>query len=221
MRRSEPLFRIDRLQRRRLLVELARIGRAEQRLIDNRNFLDAAHGALELKAFAFREAPLPAALGLVRERVETPGDVLRSGRGFLLVGEDVRMKHAGDRRLLDHLAIVAAVQSEQDAANEARLFDQGSQVVAGALLAVREAQHGIVEPGVDEKVFQRALVLEVLLGLAARDLVERRLRDKEVAAVDDLAHLPVEKGQQQGADVRAVDIGVRHDDDLMVAQLID
>ena len=33
-----------------MLVELARIGGAEQRLVDDRDLLDAAHGALELEA---------------------------------------------------------------------------------------------------------------------------------------------------------------------------
>ncbi len=42
----------------------------------------------------------------------------------------------------------------------------------------------------------------------------------EMAAVDDLAHLAIEEGQQQGADVGAVDVGVGHDDDLVVAQLV-
>jgi hypothetical protein len=42
-----------------------------------------------------------------------------------------------------------------------------------------------------------------------------------VAALDQLRHLPVEEGQQQRADVGAVDVGVGHDDDLVVAQLVD
>src|SRR6202041_240626 len=55
----------------------------------------------------------------------------------------------------------------------------------------------------------------------ALDLEQRRLRNKQMARLDDRAHLPEEKGQQQGADVRAVDVGVGHDDDLVVAQLLD
>src|SRR5580700_11076196 len=41
-----------------------------------------------------------------------------------------------------------------------------------------------------------------------------------MTAVDDLAHLPIEERQQERADMGAVDIGVRHDDDLVVAQLV-
>jgi hypothetical protein len=56
---------------------------------------------------------------------------------------------------------------------------------------------------------------------ACSRLIERRLGDIEVAALDQLRHLPVEEGQQQRADVGAVDVGVGHDDDLVVAQLLD
>ena len=38
-------------------------------------------------------------------------------------------------------------------------------------------------------------------------------------ACDQVVHLAVEEGQQQRADVRAVDVGVGHDDDLAVAAL--
>ncbi len=95
-----------------------------------------------------------------------------------------------------------------------------AQIGAGALVAGGEAEHRVLEPGGDQIVLERALVLEILLGLAARHLVERRLRDVEMAALDQLAHLPVEERQQQRADMRAVDVGVGHDDDLVVAQLV-
>jgi len=41
-----------------------------------------------------------------------------------------------------------------------------------------------------------------------------------VTALDEFGHLPVEKSQQQRTDMRAVDIGVRHDDDAVVAQFV-
>jgi hypothetical protein len=52
------------------------------------------------------------------------------------------------------------------------------------------------------------------------DLVQRRLGDVDVAALDQLGHLAVEEGEQQGADVGAVDVGVGHQDDAVVAQLL-
>ena len=38
--------------------------------------------------------------------------------------------------------------------------------------------------------------------------------------LDQFGHLAVEEGQQQGADVGAVDVGVGHDDDAVVTQLV-
>ena len=52
-----------------------------------------------------------------------------------------------------------------------------------------------------EEGVQGALVLAGTLALAVLGLVERRLGDVEVAALDQLLHLPVEEGQQQRADV--------------------
>ncbi len=45
------------------------------------------------------------------------------------------------------------------------------------------------------------------------------MRDENFAARDELLHVAEEEGEQQRADVRAVNVGVRHDDDLAVAQL--
>src|SRR6202023_836106 len=61
-------------------------------------------------------------------------------------------------------------------------------------------------------------ILEILLRFPARNLVQRRLRNEEMTPVDELAHLAVEERQQQRADMGAV--GVRHDDDLVIAQLL-
>ena len=59
-----------------------------------------------------------------------------------------------------------------------------------------------------------------MLGRAALDLVERRLGDEDMAALDQFPHLAEEKGEQQSADMRAVHVRIGHDDDLVVAQLV-
>ena len=51
------------------------------------------------------------------------------------------------------------------------------------------------------------------------DHVERRLGDVQVPLGHQPGHLAVEEGHQQGADVRAVDVGVAHHDDLAVPPL--
>ena len=95
------------------------------------------------------------------------------------------------------------------------------EIGAGALLVAGEAEHRVLEALADQVVLERALVLQIQLGRAALHLVERRLGDEDVAALDQLRHLAEEEGEQQRADMGAVDVGVRHDDDLVVAELVD
>ena len=61
----------------------------------------------------------------------------------------------------------------------------------------------------------------VLLDVALLHAVERRLGHVDVAALDDLAEVAEEEGEHQGQDVRAVHVGVRHDDDAVVTELLD
>jgi hypothetical protein len=82
-------------------------------------------------------------------------------------------------------------------------------------------QAGLVERHVEQELVVFLIVLQVTLGLAVLDLVERRLGDIDVAALDQFGHLAIEQRQQQGTDVRAVDVRVGHDDDAVVAQLFD
>jgi len=65
----------------------------------------------------------------------------------------------------------------------------------------------------DQEVLQRGLILEVALLLVALHLVERRQRNVEVAALDELPILAIEECEEQRPDVRPVDVGVGHDDD--------
>ena len=74
-------------------------------------------------------------------------------------------------------------------------------------------------PGLDQAV---ALLLGVgvaRVALAPLDLVERRGGEVDVAGLDERAHEPEQQGQQQRGDVLAVDVGVGHQHDLVVAQL--
>ena len=53
----------------------------------------------------------------------------------------------------------------------------------------------------EQMLLELMIVLEIDLVLALLRLVQRRLRDVDVTAFDELGHLPVEKRQQQRADV--------------------
>src|SRR6185369_11880113 len=67
--------------------------------------------------------------------------------------------------------------------------------------------------------YEFLIVLDVLFELALLDAIERRLRDIHVTAIDELLHVAEEEREQQRADVRTVDVGIRHQDDLAVTQL--
>ena len=64
------------------------------------------------------------------------------------------------------------------------------------------------------------LVFQINLGLAALGAEQRRLRDIEITGLDQRTHMPEEEGQKKRADVASVDIGIRHDDDLVIARLL-
>ena len=90
--------------------------------------------------------------------------------------------------------------------------------LAEALVAL----HGRVVPADFVELLRQLVVavgVPVLLALA--NLVERRLRDVDVAALNERLHVAVEEGQEERADMRSVDVGIGHDDDLAVATLRD
>src|SRR3546814_20464597 len=64
---------------------------------------------------------------------------------------------------------------------------------------------------VGEVGVERRVVLQVQLGLALLDLVQRRQADVKVAPLDPPPHLPVAERQKQGADGCAVHAGVGKD----------
>src|SRR4030095_17079595 len=66
------------------------------------------------------------------------------------------------------------------------------------------------EREVEQVVLERALVLDVPLAAALLHLEQRRLRDVEVAALDQVAHLPVEEREQERADVAGVGVPGGH-----------
>ena len=56
--------------------------------------------------------------------------------------------------------------------------------------------------------------------LASGQLIQRRHGGIDVALLDEGPHEPEEKGQQQRPDMGAVHVGIGHDDDLVVPQLV-
>src|SRR5438445_13790717 len=69
-------------------------------------------------------------------------------------------------------------------------------------------QSGAFKGGVEQHGVQLVVVLDVQLLLALPHLVQRRLRDVDVAALDQVGKLPVEERQQQSTYVASVDISI-------------
>src|SRR6478609_573085 len=61
----------------------------------------------------------------------------------------------------------------------------------------------------------------VVRGIGPLDPVQRRLREVDVAVFDQRAHVAEQQRHQQRRDVLAVDVGIGHEHDLVVAQLGD
>ena len=65
-----------------------------------------------------------------------------------------------------------------------------------------------------------ALRVEVVLGLPLLQQVQGWLRQVHVPGVDQLRHVPEEVREEQGPDVRPIDVGVRHQHDAVVSRLL-
>src|SRR5210317_1613327 len=83
-----------------------------------------------------------------------------------------------------------------------------------------DVQRRVLQSRIQQVSVKFRVILEILFLLALANLVKRRLSDIDVAALYQLGHLPVEKRQQERSDMRAVDIGVSHDNDAVITQLV-
>ncbi len=143
------------------------------------------------------------------------------GRGHrrLLVGE---VDHAAIENRAQRIGIDDARQALDDGLGQQVLAREFAERLAtDRLRAGRRQQRRAVECVTQHVLVQFVVVLQVALVPAVPDLVERRLGDVDVTAFDQIGHLPVEEREQQRADVAAVDVGVGHHDDAVIAQLAD
>ena len=98
-------------------------------------------------------------------------------------------------------------------------FEHFAQLGGRECFAVGEVfQLYLVSTERDEDFVERGVIVHILFALLALDEIERRARDVDFALLHEFRHLAVEKGEKQSADVRAVHIGVGHDDDAAVAE---
>ena len=121
------------------------------------------------------------------------------------------------RDLLVANALVHLVEEADVLVERGHELGQRRAFQRGRALAV--AHDHAVGGALHHDLYELGIVLDVLLKLALLDAIQRRLRDVHVPALDQLLHVAEEEREQQRADVRAVHVGVGHQDDLAVAQL--
>jgi len=63
-------------------------------------------------------------------------------------------------------------------------------------------------------VIEFVFIANIAVRLAALDAIQRRLRDVDVFAPNQLRHVAEEKSEQQSANVAAVHVRVGHQDNL-------
>src|SRR4051794_30569794 len=84
----------------------------------------------------------------------------------------------------------------------------------------RTHQVQLLSSKVQDVFVKSRLVLQIHFRLPTLDLVEGRLRNMQIAALDGGPHMTKEKGQEQSTDMRPIHIRVSHDDDAMIADLL-
>ena len=131
----------------------------------------------------------------------------------------------GQGRLIDKLFQQRFREAALHAANHflggVKLGNQFFQRFARQRRRIGVSMQGrTVKSDSDLILIHRFVVFNVLFLFAFLHFVQRRLGNIDVAALDDLRHLTIEEGQQQGTNVRAVDVRIGHDDDAVIAQFV-
>src|SRR5690625_3169432 len=143
----------------------------------------------------------------------------------VVLDELAARRDLGAHEHLEHLVGVQHVV-DRDALQNPRFGVHGGlpQLLGVHLAQTLEPLDLVAAPLVlPQELLQVILVVDVLhvLGAAKADPVEGRLGNIDVTGVDERPHVAVEEGEQQRADVRTVVVGVSHDDDAVVAHILD
>ncbi len=152
-------------------------------------------------------------LGALRQRLgQRTGHVLRLGQQVQTVHANTCGQHA-PHNLGGHVHLrhqVAGLQCQL----EGRI-----QILATARFLLH-GQHATGQTTIGKKGILRSLILQVNFLLALAGAVQRRLSNVQVPASNQVRHVAVKERQQQRTDMRPVNVRVGHDDNLVVAQLV-
>ena len=196
--------------------ELARFGGDEEVCIDRKGVGHPAPQPLDQHRTIALDGGLPFRLTIAAPKpFGAGGNRIRAGHSV-----NIGCESASQRQRFNHARIVFARDKAHQRTQPQRVFNQPLQLnpAARAACGFQDAPAG---PRLDQIAIERGVVLEVNFRTPLGDLVQRRLGNEQVPGADDVRHLAVEECQQQRADMRAVNIGVGHDDDLVIAQLVE
>ena len=122
-------------------------------------------------------------------------------------------------QLHQYRAVYGAAFTVDDAAGEHELLGDIGQLFAFQGFAIRHYAR-VLQSQIQQELVELKIVFEVALLLAMFGFIQRWLCNVDIATLNDFGHLAVEEGQEQGANVRAIDVGIGHDDDAVVAELV-
>ena len=114
------------------------------------------------------------------------------------------------QQLLEEALIVATRPAAHDALHLDVFSRQGLETETGQRRSIGiDVQRRPVDGGAEQHGVQLQVILDVGFLLALLHLVKRRLRDVDMAALDEDRHLAIEECQQQRSYVRAINVGIR------------
>ena len=129
------------------------------------------------------------------------------------------IQHAGVQHRLQHRVINDAAFLLDGIFRQHKLFGQFIQLFTFQRAAVGN-DAGFIQSQTEQPLVFLVFVFQITLVLTELGFVKRRLGDVDIAALNQFGHLAVEERQQQRADVRAIHVGIGHDDDAVVTQFI-
>ena len=124
----------------------------------------------------------------------------------------------GVEQLFGVAAGLQVVEKRPQMVNRFDLFSEASGLGLGAVL--HRLGGNVFEREIEHDAIAFALRVDPPGVTADGDTIERRLGDVEVLVGDEGVHVTEEEGEEEGANVRAVDVGVGHDDDAVIAKLL-
>ena len=103
-----------------------------------------------------------------------------------------------------------------------QLLENGQEPPSGDIpLGPFHIHFHILDGDISQVLVQCHFIFEIPFRLAFLHFEERRLRNVDIASLEQLRHLPEKEREEQGPDMAAVHVGVCHEDDLMVPSLAD